>query len=271
MLKRIQRIFFIVNEHFFCNLVRERKIIKVTNKTSFLFSIISVPPIILINEYFFPKKLGLSKEENVNDKCYECGHEYLARVFVPIIHRALSFEDREVKLKLSDLDLKQHEDFELGVIEVGYFIPELSGIDEFDAEEYNKRLFNDDFLYKLKIYVDNYAQMYYKCFLSESKKCCDEILNDLHQSSISPLEYLQNSIDEICQRFSINYGVIFLKKIENPIYLQSEGSNLKYGFSLSADKATKINHKMLAASSKRNSLLMQILVRLTWKEYMEIV
>ena len=127
------------------------------------------------------------------------------RFLFPIIHRAK--EERA-----GDKSEKQkQEDLTMGVIEVGYcsWFSRLMGLIKRKTLTYRKRI-------NLELYIDNFAQPYYRALLEEKKTELYEATISHNLNEEKHQSFLQKFINDLTRVTNADYGSIALKTLNFP-------------------------------------------------------
>lgn len=155
--------------------------------------------------------------DSLNGKIFEeAGHEKLARIYLPIVHRKLKQGEKNI-------------DFSLGVIEVGLKESEdgeFSTDDIVEAEKnFNSCFYSNhkeikDLEHVLQLYTDNFAQSCYYFIVDEEAnklaQCFIKLRNEpLNNNSQNYRRYATNVVKELTKLLNIEWGVISFKTFEN--------------------------------------------------------
>jgi signal transduction histidine kinase len=188
-------------------------------------------PVIVIGK----KVYDLNEEgidfHNLNTKIFEdYYHEKYARVFVPIFKRTSDYGGKP-------------NDFELGVLEAGYKDYKKL-VNTNSTDKVKETLFGEDKLENLFLYVDNFAQVYYKCLIKQKKIEVGGNIDKLSERYKEPNEFLQKVLKEVIDYFSLNFGYINILNMEHPLFLINE-NDIREGYDIDEEERTIINDQII--------------------------
>ena len=155
------------------------------------------------------------------------------RFFFPIIHRTK-------KQEVGDQQESKGGDLTMGVIEIGYQ-PGLSNIIKrlrFPFMSDRKRL-------NMKLYIDNFAQPYYRALLEEKKEELFEKTIDNNLEELNHDDFLKKFIQDLTRATKIDFGSIALKTFNFPRTNLVEKNIHAYRGKKKAIDLRKIDHSLL--------------------------
>ena len=187
-------------------------------------------PIIVVGDYVVANDYGINSD-NINNDCFENGHENLVRVFIPIIHRSKPQDDLKISIAgKSVLSISEDEnsgkvkedDFEIGVVELGYYNPKIPAMTKVQKEEEKSR-FPEELLANLGFYIDNFSQPYYRAMLSELNNELFEELKKINAKNSDYENFMREGLEYAVDRFKGTYGsFVPIKHGSFPLYLGEE-------------------------------------------------
>ena len=198
--------------------------------------------IIIDNDRIYPESAIRRAEDFFNKQITsKYNHKEFARIFIPIIHRSLSLEEL---LKLSDKDIPDAsystgDDLVMGVIEVGYKLNLLNKIFNIlelrlpliSNSKYNviKKLEYDKI--RLKLYIDNFAQPYYRAYLREARKDYEKMIENSEEKFEDSFEFIEDVLNKIGNKVQADYGNVSFKSF-NSEEINFQERPIFYGFDL---------------------------------------
>ena len=188
-------------------------------------------PVIVIGKKVYDLNEKGIDFHNLNPKIFEeYGHEKYARVYIPIFKRTSD--------KVGNIN-----DFELGVLEAGYKDYKIL-INTQSTDTVKETLFGEDKLKNLFLYVDNFAQVYYKCMIKQKKIEVTDFTDKLAKEHKDPKEFLAKVLNKVIEDFSLSYGYINILNLEEPLFLITD-DDLSEGYNIEEQDRIKINHQIM--------------------------
>lgn len=169
---------------------------------------------------------------SLDEKIYrENKHNQLARLFLPIIHRTSHEKEKEDQKN----DEIEQDDIVLGVVEVGYkrnlFSIVFSSILKFfpfKKLNYFERLKKRKV--QMKLYVDNFAQPYYRTFIREERKRLYTDIIDVNKNRHEGhYEFIQGVLNDIAEKLRASYANVSFKTFNND-FIDLHEKEIFYGF-----------------------------------------
>jgi len=205
--------------------------------------------IVFRNQILNPKIHKLNALHPEITKKYQ--HEKLARLYIPIKHRALNEHSNTFT------EGPVIEDSVMGVIEAGYkltpweyptaigkFILRLFPDNTFLGIKLNPLEYIKNKQVRLQLYVDNFSQPYYRAFLKKNRRDFYEtILDDCELKYTNHMEFIKKVLDGLAETIGADFGNISIRTFNNERFEPHE-MGLFYNYDAEiAQKGTKTFEK----------------------------